>query len=87
LEFKNIILEEKLSNKLKNSHENFSKKMFMTAFEFIGTFFIYVFKLREHFSENGIRVIDEIGLGRFHTILTIQILDKPEVLKRFQKQF
>jgi hypothetical protein len=39
------------------------------------------------FSELGMRVFLEKGLGSFQTLLIFQISDKPEVLKRFQKQF
>jgi hypothetical protein len=65
LVFKIIIWVDKLSNKLKNSHENFSgvmksrdlqesptwKKFGMTVFEFIGEFFFQndVFKFQEVF--------------------------------------
>jgi hypothetical protein len=44
-------------------------------------------KLQEVFSEHGIRVFIENGLGSFQAFLNLQIRDKPEVLKRFQKQF
>jgi hypothetical protein len=43
--------------------------------------------LSRDFSELGIRIFFENGLGSFQTFLILQILEKPEVLKRFQKQF
>jgi hypothetical protein len=46
-----------------------------------------VFKLQEDFSEHGIRVFLEKGLGSFQIFLILQILDEPEVIKRFLKQF
>jgi hypothetical protein len=46
-----------------------------------------VSKLQEVFSELEIRVFLENGLGSFQTFLILQISDKPDVLKRFQKQF
>jgi hypothetical protein len=61
----------------------------MAIFEYFGQFFFQndVFKLHEDFSEHGITVFLENGLGSFQTFLILQISDKPEVLKRFQKQF
>jgi hypothetical protein len=61
----------------------------MAILEFFGQFFFSndVFKLQEDFSEHGIRVFLENGLGSFQTFLFLQISDKPEQLKRFQKQF
>jgi hypothetical protein len=75
LEFKNIILEEKLSNKFKKCHE------------FFGQLFLQndVFKLHEAFSVLGIRVFLVNGPRSLETFLILQISDKPEVLKRFQK--
>jgi hypothetical protein len=89
LEFKNIILEEKLSNKFKNGHEFFfirfrfpeplppckREKFFMTIFEFIGQFYFQndVFKLQIVFSELDISVFLENGLGSFQTLLILQI--------------
>jgi hypothetical protein len=66
-----------------------SNIIFMTVFEFIGQFCFQnnIFKLQEVFSELGIRVFLENGLENFQTFLILQILDKPEMLKRFQKQF
>jgi hypothetical protein len=60
----------------------------MTVFEFIGQFCFQnnIFKLQEVFSELGIRVFLENGLENFQMFLILQILDKPEMLKRFQKQ-
>jgi hypothetical protein len=46
-----------------------------------------VFKLQEVFSELEIRVFLVNGLESFQTFLILQISDKPEALKRFQKQF
>jgi hypothetical protein len=46
-----------------------------------------IFKLQKDFSELGIRVIYENDIGSFQTFLILHIKDKPEVLKRFQKQF
>jgi hypothetical protein len=43
-----------------------------------------MFKLQALF---GIRVFLDNGLGSFHTFLVLQIKDKPEMLKRIQKQF
>jgi hypothetical protein len=59
------------------------EKIFITVFEFIGQFYFQndVFIRQEVFSEL------ENGLGIFHTFLILQILDKPQVLKRFQKHF
>jgi hypothetical protein len=42
---------------------------------------------KKSFQEHGIRVFHEKGLGSFQTFLIIQIWDKPDVLKTFQKQF
>jgi hypothetical protein len=39
------------------------------------------------FSEHEIIVFIENGLESFQTFLILQITDKPEVIKRFQKQF
>jgi hypothetical protein len=60
----------------------------MTIFEFVGQFFVQndVFKLQEDFSELGIRVFLENGLGKFQTFLILRIWDKTEVIKRFQNQ-
>jgi hypothetical protein len=57
----------------------------MAIFEF--DFENDVFKLLEDFLEHEIRVFLENGLGSFQTFFILHILDKPEVLKRFQKQF
>jgi hypothetical protein len=46
-----------------------------------------IFKLAEVFSEFGITVFLENGLGSFQVVLILQIGDKPEKLKRSQKQF
>jgi hypothetical protein len=43
-----------------------------------------IFKL---FSEHEIRVFLEKRLGSFQTFLFLQIRDKPDVLKKIQKQF
>jgi hypothetical protein len=61
----------------------------MAILEFDGQFFFQnnVFKLHEVFSELEIRVFLENGLGSFQTFLIVQISDKPEVLKRYKKQF
>jgi hypothetical protein len=61
----------------------------MTVFELIWQFFFQndVFKLQEVISEHGIRVFQEKGLGSFQTFLILQVWDKPNVLKTFQKQF
>jgi hypothetical protein len=61
----------------------------MAVFEFIGQFFFQnnVFQLQENFSEHGIREFLENGPGSFQTFIISLILDKPEVLKKFQKQF
>jgi hypothetical protein len=58
------------------------------VFEFNGQFFFQndVFKLQEVFSELEIRVFLENILGSFQSFLILQISDKLEVLKRFQKQ-
>jgi hypothetical protein len=71
-------------------HENpYTWKIFMTIFEFVGQFFFQndVFEIQEDFSELGIRVFLENGLGSFQTFLILQIWDKTEVLKRFQNHF
>jgi hypothetical protein len=56
----------------------------MTIFEFIGTFYSqnFVFKLREVL---GSEYSFSIPLGSFQTILILQVWDKPEVFKIFQK--
>jgi hypothetical protein len=61
----------------------------MAIFEFVVQFFFQnnVFKLQEVFSELDIRVVLDNEDGSFRTFLIFQISDKPEVLKRFQKQF
>jgi hypothetical protein len=61
----------------------------LTIFVFVGQFFFQnvVFKLKEVFSEYGIRVFLENGLESFQTFFILQICDKSEVPKRFQKQF
>jgi hypothetical protein len=61
----------------------------VTIFEFTRQFFFQneVFKFQEIFSELGIRVILENGLESFQEFFILQICDKPEKLKRFQKQF
>jgi hypothetical protein len=61
----------------------------MTIFEFVGQFYFQndVFKLQEDFLEHKIREFHENGLGNFQAFFILQISDKPEVLKRFQKQF
>jgi hypothetical protein len=61
----------------------------MAIFEFVGQFFFQndVFKLQEDFSEHLISVFLENGLESFQIFLILQISDKLEVLKRFQKQF
>jgi hypothetical protein len=102
VEFKNIILEEKLSKKLnfllgcpktmkfRDLQRSLAwEKIFMAVFAFIGQFFFQnnVFKLQEIFSELEIIVFIENGLGSFQPFLILQISDKPEALKRFQKQF
>jgi hypothetical protein len=65
------------------------EEYFMTVFEFIGQFFSQndVLKLQVVFSELEIRLFLENGFESFQTFLILQICDKPEVLKRFQKQF
>jgi hypothetical protein len=65
------------------------EKSFMTIFEFIGQFFLQndIFKLQEVFSELEIRVFLENRARSFQTFLFLEISDKPQVLKRFQKQF
>jgi hypothetical protein len=47
----------------------------MTIFEFVGQFFFQndVFEIQEDFSELGIRVFLENGLGSFQTFLILQI--------------
>jgi hypothetical protein len=62
---------------------------FITVFEIIGQFFFQndVFNLQEVFSEHEVTVFLEKGLGSFQTFLLLQISDKPDVLKTFQKQF
>jgi hypothetical protein len=61
----------------------------MAIFEFVGQFFFQndVFKLQEDFSEHPISVFLENGLESFQICLILRISDKPEVLKKFQKQF
>jgi hypothetical protein len=60
----------------------------MTVVSFIGQFFFQndVFKLQEVFSELGIKLFLEKGLGSFKTFLILQISDNSEVSERFQKQ-
>jgi hypothetical protein len=77
-------------SKNSQNHGNpYAWKFFITILEFFWQFFFQndVFKLQEDFSELGIIVFLENGLGSFQTFLILQIWDKPEVLKRFQKQF
>jgi hypothetical protein len=61
----------------------------MAIFEFFGQFFFQnnVFKFQEDFPEHGIRVFLGNGLGNFQAFLILQISNKLEVLKRFQKKF
>jgi hypothetical protein len=61
----------------------------MAIFEFFGQFFFQndVIKLQEYFSEHGIIALLGNGLGSFQAFLILQISEKLEVLKRFQKQF
>jgi hypothetical protein len=76
--------------KFRDLQENLSwEKFFITVFEFIGQLFFQndVFKLQEVFSEIKIRVFLQNGLESFQTFLMLKISDKPEVLKRCQKQF
>jgi hypothetical protein len=47
----------------------------------------FVIKLQEVFSEHEIRVFIENGLVNFQTFLILQISNKPEVIKTFQKLF
>jgi hypothetical protein len=56
---------------------------------FNGQFFFQndVFNLQKYFSEHEIRVFIENELESFHTFFILQIWDKPEVIKIFQKQF
>jgi hypothetical protein len=63
LEFKNIILEVKLSNKFKNRHENI-----------VGRFHLQTedFKLQEA-SELGVTAFLENGLGSFQAFVIFQI--------------
>jgi hypothetical protein len=46
-----------------------------------------VLKLQKVFSDLGIKVFLENGLGSDQAFLIFQIREKPEMLKRFQKQF
>jgi hypothetical protein len=64
------------------------EEFFMVVFEFFGTFFFQndYFKFQEVFSELEIRLFLENGLGSCQTFLILQICDKLDVLKRFQKQ-
>jgi hypothetical protein len=105
LEFKNMILEENLCNKLRNSHDNFSGVRVSMLWDFLleypktmkfrdlhrsltwKTFLWPFLNLLDNFSEHGIRVFLENGLGSFQTSLILKIWDKPEVIKKFQKQF
>jgi hypothetical protein len=76
----------KKSQKLGNPY---AWKFLMSIFELVGRFFFQndSFNLQEEFKEFGIRVILENGIGSFQTFLILQIWDKPQMLKRFQKQF
>jgi hypothetical protein len=85
-------LEEKLSNNFSELHgfwisnqetSKLWKPLHLTIFEFVGHFFSQndVFKLQEISSEL------EKGRGSLQTFLILHFSDKPEVLKRFQKQF
>jgi hypothetical protein len=49
--------------------------IFMTIFELVGHFFFQnnIFKLQEDFSELGIRVILENGIGSFQKFFILQI--------------
>jgi hypothetical protein len=77
------------SNKSQNYRNPYTCKNFMAIFEFDVQFFYQndILKLQEDFSEYEIRVFFENGLGSFQIFLILQISDKPEVLKRFQRQF
>jgi hypothetical protein len=65
------------------------KKLFMTIFDCTGQFYFQndVFKFQAVFSELEIKVFLENGLGSFQAFHILQLLDKPEVLKTFQKHF
>jgi hypothetical protein len=65
------------------------KQKFMAVFDFVVQFFFQndVPKLLEVLSELEIKVFLENGPESFQIFLILQISDKPEVLKRFQKQF
>jgi hypothetical protein len=58
----------------------------MTIFELFGQFFFQndVFNFQKVFSELGISVFLENGLGSFQVFLILKIWDKPEKHKRFQ---
>jgi hypothetical protein len=77
------------SMKSQNHANPYTWKIFMAIFELVGQFFFQnnIFILQKDFLEFGIRVILENGIGSFQTFLILQIWDKPEVLKRCQKQF
>jgi hypothetical protein len=77
------------SKKSQNHGNSYAWKIFMIIFEYIRQFFSQndVFKLQAHFPELGIRVFLENVLGTFQTFLILQIWDKLEVLKIFQKEF
>jgi hypothetical protein len=59
----------------------------MEVFEFFGQFFLQndVFDLQEAFSELEIGVFFGNGAGSFQTFFILQMSDKLQVLKRFQK--
>jgi hypothetical protein len=62
----NFMVLEYLGKKSQNPH---SRKIFMTIFVFVGQFFFQndIYKLQENFSEPGIRIILENGIGSFQT--------------------
>jgi hypothetical protein len=61
----------------------------MSIFEIVKQFIFQndIFKLQEDFSELRNIVIFENGIESCQAFLILQIWDKPDVLKTFQKQF
>jgi hypothetical protein len=84
LEFKNIILEEKLSNKFKNGHEKF---LASTIFEFCGQFFFQneVFKLQKDFPELVLRLFLEKRICEVPGIFYFTHLRQTRGAKKFPK--
>jgi hypothetical protein len=60
----------------------------MAVFQFVGQYFFQndVFQLQENFSEHGIRVFLEIGLGSFQTFLNFTDFRQTRSAKKIPKR-